>query len=67
MPPAILKVVSEICRYNSIQATKRAKKSIMAVAMAAPFTVTRNFRFWSKWDVTAKKTGAFPIGSITTK
>ena len=64
MPPAILKVVSEICRSDSTQAPQRAKKGIMAVAMAAPSTATRNFRFWSKWDVTAKKTGAFPMGQL---
>ena len=64
MPPAILKVVSEICRQDSSQASQRAKKSIMAVAMAAPSTATRNFRFWSKWDATAKKTGYFQLGQL---
>ena len=52
---------------NDNNAPTKTESLESMVLQGQNIAATSNFRFCSKWEVNAKKTGVFPIGSITTK
>ena len=52
---------------NDNNAPTKTESLESMVLQGQNIAATSNFRFCSKWEVNAKKTGVFPIVSITTK